>query len=219
MRFSIFAALLLGVAAHPAEKRDTCCCCDVSLESVVCQQKTDCICPGVMCPPSASTIWRDAMVPRATGLGVKLAVAAAADGEGDDDDDEGCDATEGEDGQGFECCCCNPSKPAIVCTNKASAADCFCPAVACPTDAPTVYETAASATATTPVPSATDPGATVAATPDPEPCCCCNIGQGAIVCEMRSSSGGDQGCFCPMVMCPSGAPTVTVWPDEPAATS
>lgn len=36
---------------------------------------------------------------------------------------------------GRECCCCNPSIPAIVCSSATSDI-CICPAVACPPTAP-----------------------------------------------------------------------------------
>ncbi|KAH7170283.1 hypothetical protein EDB81DRAFT_876322 [Dactylonectria macrodidyma] len=113
-----------------------------------------------------------------------------------------------EEGGSFECCCCDPSIPATVCDYRASAEDCVCLAVVCPDDAPTIRAgdprpTQTSNSSTTPTACTLEPTPT-----SPEPCCCCNIGKGTIVCELRTSV--DEGCFCPMVLCPDDAPTITV---------
>ncbi|KAM0436779.1 hypothetical protein ACHAPT_002490 [Fusarium lateritium] len=106
-----------------------------------------------------------------------------------------------------ECCCCNIGEPAIVCSQRAPK-DCICPAVVCPSDAPTRWPDS---------PAAAEPTATVEkraaeTTPKPaEPCCCCNPGRGAIVCVIRKPEE-DQSCMCPMVLCPPDAPTVTEGP-------
>ncbi|KAJ4325654.1 hypothetical protein N0V84_003369 [Fusarium piperis] len=98
-----------------------------------------------------------------------------------------------------ECCCCNISEPAIVCTQRAPK-DCICPAVMCPEDAPTLR------------PAAVDKRAPAEETPaESKPCCCCNPGRGAIVCTIRRPDE-DQSCMCPMVLCPSDAPTITEGP-------
>lgn len=224
MRFSILAALLLGVAAHPAEKRDSCCCCDVHLEQVICQEATNCVCPGVMCPAYAPTVWRGAAAAaKPTGV-----LAKRADDDDDGDDDKGCEARSddedlADEGAGDECCCCDASKGAIVCNSGTSKADCYCPAIACPTNAPTIYETQTSPTETETATASASPSSTGSGTippPDPAPpCCCCDAGRATIVCEMRSSDSGDLSCMCPMVVCPPDAPTVTVWPDESTTTS
>ncbi|KAM6540014.1 hypothetical protein FALCPG4_001758 [Fusarium falciforme] len=44
---------------------------------------------------------------------------------------------------------------------------------------------------------------------DVKECCCCNIGEPAIVCTQRAPKD----CICPAVMCPEDAPTR--WPDSP----
>ncbi|KAI8677260.1 hypothetical protein LRP88_09707 [Fusarium phalaenopsidis] len=103
-----------------------------------------------------------------------------------------------------ECCCCNIGEPAIVCTQRAPK-DCICPAVMCPEGAPTRWPDSP-----TPEPTAVEKRQ-AEETPKPEPCCCCNPGRGAIVCTIRKPEE-DQSCMCPMVLCPSDAPTVTEGP-------
>ncbi|KAF7543116.1 hypothetical protein G7Z17_g11007 [Cylindrodendrum hubeiense] len=191
MRFFTFAAVFLGssnVLAAPAnEKRDACCCCDISESTVVCQEKSNCICAAVVCPKEAPTVWVNTVEPpKATEGPVKR----RDDGEQD-----------GEQSEDFECCCCDISIPATVCDSRAGPEDCVCLAVVCPEDAPTIRSG-------DPLPTPT-PTPTPEPTPTaPEPCCCCNIGLGSIVCELRTII--DEGCFCPMVMCPEGAPTITI---------
>ncbi|EEU46157.1 uncharacterized protein NECHADRAFT_102587 [Fusarium vanettenii 77-13-4] len=102
-----------------------------------------------------------------------------------------------------ECCCCNINEPAIVCTQRALK-DCICPAVMCPEDAPTLRPNS-------PTPTAIEKRQAEEETPKSEPCCCCNAGRGAIVCTIRKPEE-DQTCMCPMVLCPSDAPTVTEGP-------
>ncbi|KAJ4268721.1 hypothetical protein NW762_002789 [Fusarium torreyae] len=112
------------------------------------------------------------------------------------------------------CCCCDSSQSAIVCREDIKAEDCMCAAVMCPANAPTVWS--ASTSAPTAAAAAVKreeekkPKTTPTPTPADEPCCCCNISKKAIVCEVREE-GEDNSCVCPMVMCPSGAPTLTVY--------
>ncbi|CAM1505431.1 Fc.00g110680.m01.CDS01 [Cosmosporella sp. VM-42] len=126
MRFIAFAALLLGATALPAnEKRDACCCCDISEPAIVCQESTDgCFCADVVCPPGVPTLWPIAV--EATAAPSKR-------------------SSNGDSGKGkspFECCCCDPTQLAVVCDAKASPEDCICPAIVCPDSAPTITHAA-----------------------------------------------------------------------------
>ncbi|KAF5027228.1 hypothetical protein F66182_644 [Fusarium sp. NRRL 66182] len=107
------------------------------------------------------------------------------------------------------CCCCDISEPAIVCRTDIKAKECVCADVVCPANAPIRWPATP-----TPTPAAVRRGEEKKPTPAPAgpPCCCCNIGKGAIVCEVRAQ-GEDNSCMCPMVMCPPGAPTLTVYSD------
>ncbi|KAH8738005.1 hypothetical protein BGZ61DRAFT_439413 [Ilyonectria robusta] len=199
MRFFALIAVFLGsstVLAAPANaKRDSsCCCCDISEPAVVCKKMDDCLCLDVYCPDDAPTIWANTVGPPEATEGP---VKRRDDCENDDQ------------GHGFDCCCCDPSIPATVCDFRASPEDCVCLAVECPEGAPTIRSG-------DPLPTKT-PVHTPTPTPaTPEPCCCCNIGLGSIVCELRTAV--DEGCFCPLVICPDGAPTITVEASQPEKT-
>lgn len=102
------------------------------------------------------------------------------------------------------CCCCDISQGVISCTNSTFALLCSCLDVACPEGAPTVwYELPLPEPTTEPSP------------PEEEvECCCCDISQPAISCKKQPA---DEGCICPLVLCPSDAPTV--YPEsKPTAT-
>ncbi|KAM5351312.1 hypothetical protein ACJ41O_004035 [Fusarium nematophilum] len=198
MRFYTIAALLLGgttLAAPAHDKRDTCCCCDISEPAIVCRESDECMCPAVMCPSGAPTIWADVVEPTPAVPAVKRE---------EDEDDSSSPSEEKTPETPFECCCCRPGELVVVCDWRSSPDKCVCPAIACPTDAPTIRPEPT----TTPAPTPTS---------SPEPCCCCNIAKEAIVCEVREEHE-DQSCICPLVMCPSNAPTLTVYP-EPKKTA
>lgn len=212
MRFAIISATLLAGAsttlALPADKRDECCCCDANIGAIICQQRDVCVCKPVGCPEDAPTIWINGGLPaRLFGIELDLDLDIGV-GDGNDDteggggeDGDGGDGDDGSSEGDYECCCCDASQPAIVCNFVAGPEECFCPAIACPTTAPTIPATPAPPTPTP--------------TTDPELCCCCNPGAGAIVCSPRDPADG---CICPLVMCPSGAPTVIASTEAPAYT-
>lgn len=101
-------------------------------------------------------------------------------------------ALEGEDASR---CCCDISQTIVSCTYSIDVLQCACLAVACPDGAPTVWNEL-------PLPKpSTEPSP-----PDEEvQCCCCDISQPAISCKKQPA---DEGCFCPLVLCPPGVPTV-----------
>lgn len=112
------------------------------------------------------------------------------------------------------CCCCNPSKGAIVCNPDIPSTDCFCPLVKCPDDAPTITE--APSKPTTP-PSYPDPEEKREdRVPLPPPgtywCCCCNGKDNVCVAKPKGES-----CICLAVVCPEGAKTIypPTRPDRP----
>ncbi|KAM0249423.1 hypothetical protein ACHAP5_002812 [Fusarium lateritium] len=111
MRFFAVAALLLSsvaLAAPSTEKTKDCCCCDISQPAIVCEKDVkaeDCICAAVVCPANASTYWPATATPTAKSIPT-YAVAAKR-----------------EDLKGPPCCCCDPSKNAIVCEVRAQGED------------------------------------------------------------------------------------------------
>lgn len=113
------------------------------------------------------------------------------------------------------CCCCDISQPAIVCTTSIDIALCSCLAVECPADAPVIWRDLDEQPPGLPTPPTPTPEPTLPAEGDTADCCCCNIGKGAIVCDSRPA---DEGCICPLVLCPSDAPTIRAEPDMPMPT-
>lgn len=122
------------------------------------------------------------------------------------------------------CCCCDISKGAISCTEGIPQSQCFCAAVVCPANAPTIFPGVAPRPTVFPgVPPQPNPAPIAFPPPPPAPwwwdlltgansgapksdCCCCNPSLGAISCQKQSGI-----CICPAVACPANAPTI--WPN------
>ncbi|KAH6897247.1 hypothetical protein B0T10DRAFT_602592 [Thelonectria olida] len=193
MRFLSLACTLLAsssavLAAPASDRSEACCCCDISSNSIVCEAREKdegCFCAAVVCPADAPTVW-----PATTGAATATPTLTVGEPEKRAGDEE-------------ECCCCNPQIPAIVCEARARDEGCFCPAVACPTDAPTLTTTMEIATPTTTVTATATAG-------EEETCCCCEPAAGAVVCRRADL------CICAMILCPSDLPTVTVEPGQTA---
>lgn len=209
MRFSTLTAnVLAGLAlasalpqGNPGTSIDpnTCCCCDSSQPAIVCTHSTQvfsCACLAVQCPADAPVIHRNLdEEPLPTPPSDPLVDPTPPSGE-------------------IDCCCCNIGGPEISCTKKTVEEGCICPLVLCPPDAPTVWPESP-APPPTPAP---QPEVKPAVKPAPEAirhaeeeedremdCCCCDISRSSIVCDSRPESVG---CFCALVACPPGAPTI-----------
>ncbi|KAL7950396.1 hypothetical protein V8C42DRAFT_359405 [Trichoderma barbatum] len=119
LSFAAISALVLGASAlvppaHPPINPG-CCCCDISKGRIDCDRSipaSDCFCAAVVCPAHAPTFWHGTP-PQATPPPLILPIFK-------------------------QCCCCNPGINSIVCSLRL-ANDCICPAVACPTDAKTIF--------------------------------------------------------------------------------
>lgn len=116
-----------------------CCCCNIGKGAIVCEKKSEedgCFCPLVMCPPEAPTIWLEP--PSAP---TQTSSPKCEDEDEDDEDEEEEEEDDGEvDGDEMtECCCCDTSRDVISCDVRPASEGCFCPAVVCPENAPTVW--------------------------------------------------------------------------------
>ncbi len=131
MRFStITVDIILGYLALAAalptgagSADDSCCCCDISRSAIVCKTglaASECMCTLASCPADAPTIWESATD--------TSSVTPATPIESRD-----------EQAETIECCCCDISINAISCQIKVAEAGCYCQAVVCPADAPTVW--------------------------------------------------------------------------------
>lgn len=183
------------------DENEPCCCCDISQGVVSCTNSADvmqCACLDVVCPDDAPTVWQTLPIPEPT-------TEPEPEPEPEPPADE------------VECCCCDISQPAISCKTQPADEGCICPLVLCPSDAPTVYPDTKPTPPPTPTPA---PWPTPIPTPaekadideDLVPCCCCDISKQAVSCKLQPES---EGCFCALVVCPPGAPTI--WPERPAA--
>lgn len=184
MHFLTLTAFFFGAVAFAApaeEKQDACCCCNISKPAIVCREDMG---EGCFCPK---------VLCPADAPTIWADTAKPTEVPDEEQDDEN---------GSHKCCCCNPKTQAIECSWKQSPEDCICLAIACPTGAPTVWPEG-----TTQTPTAT----ATSVPPNQKPCCCCNIGKGAIVCTVREE-GEDDSCVCPLILCPSGAPTLTEYP-------
>lgn len=209
MRFFTLAATVLGgvalASAFPAgpgapNDPNMCCCCDTSQPAIVCTTSVNvfsCACLAVQCPEDAPILYRNLdEEPLPTPPSDPIPPTPPA-------------PTPPGDGEMEECCCCVISQPAISCVMKPIEEGCICPLVLCPPDAPTVYpESPAPDPTPTPQPSILPAPAAMRHVEEEDKevdCCCCSIGEGVISCDKRPES---EGCFCPQVVCPDGAPTV-----------
>ncbi|KAM0218892.1 hypothetical protein ACHAPA_001587 [Fusarium lateritium] len=134
MRFFAVAALFLSsvaLAAPSTEKTKDCCCCDISQPAIVCEKDVraeDCICAAVVCPANASTYWPATATPTAKSIPTYAVAAKREELKGSPTP------------AGPPCCCCDPSKNAIVCEVRAQGEDntCLCPMVKCPANVETL---------------------------------------------------------------------------------
>ena len=108
------------------------------------------------------------------------------------------------------CCCCDLETQDVVCTTGRSDSNCFClEASVCPKDASTTWRNLEDESQSTLPPSSPQEAPSASPSDADIDCCCCNIGDGAIVCDRRPE---EEGCICPLVLCPPNAPTVWLEP-------
>jgi hypothetical protein len=133
---------------------DACCCCNIAMKKIVCSRsisKHDCICPAVMCPSGAKTIWADddkrdmaraspsLLSERKSAMNEpprRFVTVRKPEQRGTVS--PGLDESSSANGRMKLCCCCNPRSSKVVCDIRAQG-ECVCLAVACPKDAETVY--------------------------------------------------------------------------------
>lgn len=133
----IFCLVSLVVAQPPPDSPpDACCCCDISRNVISCNRsimKQDCVCAAVVCPANAPTVYVDGPpAPTSKPTKPKTPPVKQTPAPVVKKNDIG--------NPGNACCCCDISRNVISCTRSISKDQCFCAAVMCPSDAPTVWD-------------------------------------------------------------------------------
>jgi hypothetical protein len=136
------SALALPAAENIAAVGDMCCCCDISKGVISCTDaipKDECVCAAVQCPDRAPTIFpgvapgfKPTPTPKPAPVPVPAPVVNPVL-------PWWFDLLTGLNvgGPQGECCCCDPSLQATTC--RIQSGICICPAIACPSNAPTVW--------------------------------------------------------------------------------
>ncbi|KAK0389086.1 hypothetical protein NLU13_2662 [Sarocladium strictum] len=128
MHFShllLLAGTALAVAFPSADPG--CCCCDVSQNAIVCNPDipfSDCICTLAKCPDDAPTITQVPTTPTPPPSYSEV-------------EEKRVESTPLPPPGKEWCCCCNGKD--YVCVARPKGEGCFCPAIACPEDAKTIY--------------------------------------------------------------------------------